>query len=441
MNITYKFELNYRPNKDGRHTIFLRVTANRKHRKIKTTVAVKPDEFDKDAKWGKWIASKNLYHKEYNTKLKKVLRDAEETADKLDATGVATPVEVINLLHNPMPDEGWTLGSFAQKVINDAASNSVGYQRNLKSRLTVFVEFAGKELPLRAINLDVLNRFKRHLQAQGTMTGTQHTYFNRIKRMMLEALKLEYIQKDPFAHFDMPSDKPAPRLKLSDGQVDAIEAVEVGGKRIDAKGRRYDQGIWLFRAKYLYLFAYHMGGIRSRDVLQIRWSNIVGEKGSERLEYQMSKTGEQMSTRINKRAREIIELFRVEHSKPHDYLFGVLSNEAKYAHYVTYEQKKKMTRELAVRLFNDISSVQVLINRELKTLAEKAGITDRLTFHTARHSFADKARRKMKESKNISIDDIRQALGHQRLDTTQRYLNGFDKESLDTAMDAIFGDD
>ncbi|MFD1139789.1 tyrosine-type recombinase/integrase [Larkinella insperata] len=60
------------------------------------------------------------------------------------------------------------------------------------------------------------------------------------------------------------------------------------------------------------------------------------------------------------------------------------------------------------------------INRNLKLLAEKNGIESRLTFHTTRHSFTDKARRRMKETRNISIDDIRSALGHTILATTQR---------------------
>lgn len=441
MNISYRFELNSKPSPDGRHTIFLRITASRKHKRIKTTLSVKPAEFNPKAERGAWIRKKNLDHKKLNGDLLDFLKRVEDEHTSLEKAGSASAESLIERIQNPSPSGGWTIGSFVDKMIADAASQSVGYQRNLKSRLSVFVEFAGKDLPLTSINLELLNRFKRSLQTSGKMSGTMHTYFNRIKRMTSEALKLELLEKDPFLHFDMPGDKPAPRLKLTDAQVEAIEAVDVGGNRVDAKGRTYEAGIWLFRAKWLYLFAYQMGGIRSRDVLQLRVSNIVGETGSERLEYQMSKTGEFMSTRLTRKAREIVELFRKEGAKPDSYLFGILSVESPYAPYATHEQKKKMPRELAIKLFNDIASAQSQINGELKVLAKKAGITERLTFHTARHSFADKARRKMKESKNVSIDDIRQALGHQRLDTTQRYLNSFDKESLDTAMDAIFGDD
>ena len=423
MNATYKLELNSKPNKDGRYTIFLRRILNRKIRRIKTGITVYLGQFDKEAEYGKWIV-KHPGKRKLNTELDDLLYKARTNESAIFST-----------------TGQWTLGAFVEKMLVDAESNSVGYQRNLKSRLGVFVKFAGRDIPLSAINIDLLDQFKRHLQAEGKMSGTMHTYFNRIKRLTLEALKLELITKDPFRYFVMPEEKPAPRLKLSDAQVQALESVEISEQRTDALGRSYDSGIWLFRAKWLYLFAYQMGGIRSRDVLQLRWSNLVGETGKERLEYQMSKTGEFMSTKLTRKAKEIIELFKTDESKPNDYLFSVLPSTSSYASYATHEQKRKMPRELAVKLFNDIASAQAQINGELKILAKKAGIVERLTFHTARHSFADKARRKMKESKNVSIDDIRQALGHTSFETTQRYLNSFDKESLDSAMDAIWGEE
>ncbi|AUD00990.1 site-specific integrase [Spirosoma pollinicola] len=440
MRITYKFSLNNKPRKNGTYDIFLRIVADRVSRRVKTGISVKLGEFNPHADRGNWI-SKNPERKAFNLTLLNLLRKAEDEHLDLNATGVATGTGLVERMTGNRPNGGWTLGSFADRIIAEVGTNSVGYERNVKSRLHSFVEFAGKDIPLTSINLDLLNRFKRKLQAEGMMGGTQKTYFARIKRMTLEAMKLELLDKDPFLHFDMPVEKPAPRLKLSDKQVAALESVDVEAPRTDTLGRTYSAGVWLFRAKWLYLFAYQMGGIRSRDVLQLRYSNIVGETGSERLEYQMSKTGEFMSTRLNKKARGIIELFKRPGTTTDSYLFGVLSDEADYASYVSYEQKKKMPRELAIQLYNDISSVQAEINGELKTLAKKAGIAERLTFHTARHSFADKARRMMKESKNISIDDIRQALGHTKLDTTQRYLDSFDREGLDSAMGAIFGED
>jgi len=46
---------------------------------------------------------------------------------------------------------------------------------------------------------------------------------------------------------------------------------------------------------------------------------------------QIIKTGEFMLTRLNKKARGIIALFRWEGTPPTSYLFGAMSDEAKYA--------------------------------------------------------------------------------------------------------------
>ncbi|MCE7044546.1 hypothetical protein [Dyadobacter sp. CY312] len=44
----------------------------------------------------------------------------------------------------------------------------------------------------------------------------------------------------------------------------------------------------------------------------------------------------------------------------------------------------------------------------------------------------------MKSSNKITVVDIRNSLGHKKIETTQGYLNSFDKESLDEAMGDIF---
>jgi len=56
-----------------------------------------------------------------------------------------------------------------------------------------------------------------------------------------------------------------------------------------------------------------------------------------------------------------------------------------------------------------------------------------VTYHTARHSFADLAK-----SKSIDIHTIKDLLGHSKVQTTEIYMKSFYKEETDSAMDAIF---
>ncbi len=56
-----------------------------------------------------------------------------------------------------------------------------------------------------------------------------------------------------------------------------------------------------------------------------------------------------------------------------------------------------------------------------------------LSFHVARHSFADFARRQ-----GMDLYSISKALGHANLKVTETYLESFDHETVDKAMDDLF---
>ena len=66
-------------------------------------------------------------------------------------------------------------------------------------------------------------------------------------------------------------------------------------------------------------------------------------------------------------------------------------------------------------------------------LAQKAEINKKLTYHFARHSFAEIAR-----TKGVPLYDISKTLGHSSLAITEQYLSSFDENSLKNAMDKIF---
>ena len=71
----------------------------------------------------------------------------------------------------------------------------------------------------------------------------------------------------------------------------------------------------------------------------------------------------------------------------------------------------------------------VKINRALRDIAARLGIsTSRLSFYTARHTYATA----LKE-RGASVEVISEAMGHADLRTTQIYLRSFDRSVLDEA--------
>lgn len=75
-----------------------------------------------------------------------------------------------------------------------------------------------------------------------------------------------------------------------------------------------------------------------------------------------------------------------------------------------------------------------MLNSNLKTIAEKAEIEIPLTMHMARHGFSELARKK-----GVSVYDISKALGHSSLAITEKYLNSFDEDAMESTMNKIFG--
>ena len=89
----------------------------------------------------------------------------------------------------------------------------------------------------------------------------------------------------------------------------------------------------------------------------------------------------------------------------------------------------------SVKLRRRISSRNVVVNQNLKKLAKIAEIEDEgLSFHVARHSFADYARRQSGDLYAVS-----KSLGHASLQVTQNNLNSFDKDAVDKLANDIWG--
>ena len=64
------------------------------------------------------------------------------------------------------------------------------------------------------------------------------------------------------------------------------------------------------------------------------------------------------------------------------------------------------------------------VNEYLKTIAENCGITKKLTFHVARHTFATT----VTLGNNVSMESVSKMLGHRSIKTTQHYAKILDKK-------------
>jgi integrase len=138
----------------------------------------------------------------------------------------------------------------------------------------------------------------------------------------------------------------------------------------------------------------------------------------DRLTYRMLKTNGSVSLKLPKEALELARRY----SEEERVMFFPFVTEHDTADPTHFRRR--------------VSSANVIVNRNLKKLAELAGIpSDGLSTHVARHSFADYAR-----TSDGDLYAISKALGHSDLKTTETYLKSFDQDSVDDLSDSLWSE-
>ncbi|WP_138481496.1 tyrosine-type recombinase/integrase [Dyadobacter bucti] len=421
---SFNVEINPKPNKHGFHTVFVRITVARKLKRFKTSVAIPLEHFNAKGKYGRWVRTINPRQAKLNHQIDEFIQQLKLRVEKIEEKGLPVLVE----MNKPYINEGvTTVKMHLDSVLEEMkVEKAYIYYNGAKSMFSRFQNFVGDNTPLNVIDTDHIQRFKIHLISTKISNVTINNILKRIHAAFISAVRSNLIERDPFRAHDTLPELPSKKQRLNDEQIQKLEELEL---RTDKKIN------WPYHTRNMYLFSYYNAGIRVADLMQLRHGNITSDG---RLEYEMSKTGHQKSIALNKKAKDILAIYSNPDAKPTDYLFPVLDNTAEYAKYLTYADKKKMGFHLRELLQTAISGKTSQINNNLKVLSAQIGLDKSITFHTARHSFADKARRSMKKSDKITMYDIKNALGHKSILTTERYMNSFDKESLDEAMSDIF---
>lgn len=131
--------------------------------------------------------------------------------------------------------------------------------------------------------------------------------------------------------------------------------------------------------------------------------------------YRRRKTGVMVSFKVN----DFWEQKLIEYSaKPESiYLFNIIINEQTNENYIENRKEKYLKK---------------YINSPLKKVMTKLEISKKITYYCARHSFAT-----ILKFNNISIDIIKEALGHKDIKSTMSYLNTLPSNTLDKMIDDV----
>lgn len=389
-------------NRKGEIPIYLRLEAGDRRQYFSLRIYIKPSYWNPKAQK---VRAGHRRADAYNTEIRKAIDKAEDELDRLRRDGEEATPALLKAVLLPTAGSRSDFLTYADKYSDELLKlGKIPTHKRYDSIIRKLRNYVGGRLPFSRLTLQWLRDYRAYMVGElGNSESTVASNFRAIKALVNRAIKDGLVARDdsPFIHFPVVEPR-STKAKLSLEEIDAITALDL------------KEGSSIWHARNYFLFSFFCCGVRFKDVCFLTVGNVRGG----RLQYTMRKTAIPKDIRLVPAARAILGHYNVDERSPGEYLFPLLD---------------KYNLSSADKLHRAVRSRNVVVNRLLKDIAAQAGITPELSFHMSRHSWADFARRE-----GWDVYKISKALGHTDLKTTERYLKGFDTESIDDAMEGLF---
>lgn len=400
-NITFHVELDSYKKKDGSSNIQIRVTQNRRSKRITIGVSIQPEHWNPEKSE---VRRTNSQYRQINSIIRSKLLELERKY--LEGSIMNQNVTADNLV-NKLRKEivGESFLDFADKRIEKMVSPST--RKGQTSVIKKLREYRGaRDLYFMEVNYEFLVDYERHLRRLKNGVNTIHANMKTIKAIYNEALNSGYFVPENGSPWKLykPKKEKSKRHKLSEAQIVLFEKLVI------------KPGINEWHSQNIFLLSFYLQGMRTADILQLTWGQIKGD----RVNYTAGKTGKVRSKKIIEKAQRILNQYHYKGLRPADYVFPFLKG----------KNKAQLNED---EWLGVIASSNALINGHLKTIAEKIGVPH-ISMHVARHSFADIANRK-----TGNVFAVSNALDHSSVSVTEDYFSAASRAENDDLVDSVYG--
>ncbi len=306
--------------------------------------------------------------------------------------------------------------AFQQKIVammkEERISTAQGYEQTLKSlsKFARTTKRASLEKTLFAdIDVDWLQAYQKHMiQNENRTTNTVGIYLRNLRTLFNERISNKKLDRELYPFGKYKYQIPATR------NVKKALDPELLSKLYKARPISPYQS----KAKDFFLLSFLLNGINVKDLLQLRHKDYQ----EDRITFVRSKTKNTTKTHqqpiiasVSESAKEIIAKYQTTPMGKDDYLFPILSKE-----------------DSPVQIHNKSKAFTRFIDQHVKALAWELGIEEKVSYLSARHSFATAAIRS-----GASMELIQTSLGHSNIKTTQNYFAGFGNDTHDDLAKTI----
>ena len=302
------------------------------------------------------------------------------------------------------------------KKLNDedrigTASNYELSKKSIESYLKDLGQ-KGDRLPFDAINEKLLNGYERWMLKEGKGLTTVGIYLRPLRALFNAAIEAEEIKKDLYP------------FRKGKYQIPAGSSIKKALDKSDLKKlfEFYTDDELIIKARSFWFFSYLCNGINIRDICELKYKNIDGEK----VTFIRAKT--RQTTKANQTTivaamlpliAEVIERYGNQKRTNETYVFPIFNDK------MTAEEKLRATQAFTR-----------FINQHMKRLAKKADVSQDISTYYARHTFST-----LSMKNGVPLAFIQKALGHQNIKTTMAYLGSFDHEEIKKNADKLMSFD
>ena len=386
--IHFYLQPSLRPNRPG--SIHLRITHRRQTRSIALPIKVHPCDWDARSEY----SNNESINKQLDEKRLLIGR----IITLLSSQGVYTADDIA--LRYRCLAKGNSLLAFTTELSSIYIRHS--QERTARAYLTAarrLCQFCrNKNLLVSQITSSLMVDFERRLQDEGLTGNTISFYMRNLRAIYNKAVQMQLIipqEVSPFKYVFTGREKTIKRA-LSKDEVNRLNNVNIHGNR------------QLRFARQLFFFGFHAKGMSFVDMAYLKKSDY--KNGI--LRYRRKKTGRIIEVKVTRQLRTLIDFF-APMTRDSEYLLPIITNP---------EKNERLQYESALRLQNS----------RLKTLGRLSDLTDKLSTHVSRHTWASLAKQI-----NTPLAVISESLGHSDEKTTQIYLASFDRKILDRVGERV----
>lgn len=373
--------------KEGQRPVYLRITVNGISSEISTKRKCDYSDWNNTA--GR-MDGKTEFAKSLNSYLDVLQRKVYEARKNLAENDYSVTAENIKtlLLGKEISAHKYMLMEIFKHHNNQmAALVGIEYAPGTLERYTTsfnhtrsFLEwkYQVSDMDIAKLNYEFISEYEFWLKSvRKCEHNTTMKYLSNFRKIVKRCILNGWLQRDPFIGFKM-AKREVDRHALTESELQEIAAKSFSMPR-------------LILVRDIFLFSCY-SGLAYADVKKLRRSDIIiGVDGEKWIICKRQKTDTTSRIPLLPPALEIIDQYQ-EHKASiiEDRLLPILSNQK--------------------------------MNAYLKEIADLCGITKKLTYHIARHTFATT----ITLNNGVPIETVSKMLGHRNLKTTQHYARILD---------------